>query len=64
MATYEVGMEFDSTVWVPVEADSEEEAQAKAEAAFDPADYMEAITHGYWVPDMIELIDDGTEEEE
>jgi hypothetical protein len=64
MPTYEVGMEFDSTVWVPVEAEDEAEAQEKAEAKFDPADYMEAIVHGYWTPGDVELIDDGTEEEE
>jgi hypothetical protein len=62
--TYEVGMEFDSTVWVSVEADSEEEAQEKAESMFDPANYMEVITSGYWIPGDVELVDDGTEEAE
>jgi hypothetical protein len=63
MATYEVGMEFDSTVWVSVEADSEEEAQEKVEDTFDPAAYMEVIANGYWTPGEVELVDDGTEEE-
>ena len=64
MPTYEVGMEFDSTVWVPVEADSEEEAREKVESTFDPDDYTEVIVHGYWTPGDVELVDDGTDEEE
>lgn len=63
MPAFEVGMEFDSTVWVPVEADNEEEARKKAEETFNAADYMEAIARGYWETSDVELVDDGTEED-
>lgn len=63
MSTYEVGIEFDSTVYMLVEADSEDHAAELANARFNPSEYMDQIIDGAWITGGVELVDDGTEEE-
>jgi hypothetical protein len=59
---YEVSVEFDSTVYMRVNADNEEEAQRLASSRFDPRDYMEQLIDGAWIVGDAEAVD-GIEEE-
>lgn len=59
---YEVSIEFDSTVYVSVDADDEDHALRLAASRFDPRDYMDQLVDGAWVAQDAEAMD-GIEEE-
>jgi hypothetical protein len=59
---YEVSIEFDSTVYMSVDADNGEQAMRLASSRFDPRDYMDQIVDGAWIIGDAEAMD-GIEEE-
>lgn len=64
MPTFEVGLQFQDYLFVLVEAEDEEEAEEKAESTFYASEHIERIQHGDWKAVDVELVDDGTEEDD